>query len=59
MREFLLRAGVDLIAGGLDESPHAYKDIDAVMAAQKDLVRPIARFMPRMVLMADDGTAED
>ncbi|MFM7282649.1 MAG: RtcB family protein, partial [Planctomycetia bacterium] len=25
-------------AGVLDETPHAYKDIDAVMAAQRDLV---------------------
>ncbi len=28
-------------AGVLDESPLAYKDLDAVMAAQADLVRPI------------------
>jgi len=28
-------------AGVLDETPAAYKDIDAVMAAQKDLVEPI------------------
>jgi tRNA-splicing ligase RtcB len=33
----------------------AYKDIDAVMAAQADLVRPLARFMPRLVKMAPDG----
>ena len=59
MREALLKAGVELIAGGLDESPHVYKDIDSVMAAQKDLVRPVARFMPRLVLMADEGTSED
>ena len=28
-------------AGVLDETPGAYKDLDAVMAAQHDLVRPI------------------
>ena len=28
-------------AGVLDESPSAYKDIDAVMAAQADLVRVV------------------
>ena len=28
-------------AGVLDESPDAYKDIDAVMAAQRDLVEPV------------------
>ena len=27
-----------LIGGGLDEAPMAYKDIDAVMRAQDDLV---------------------
>lgn len=47
--------GVHLLSAGLDESPHAYKDIDAVMAAQADLVRPLARFMPRLVKMAPDG----
>jgi tRNA-splicing ligase RtcB len=32
-----------------------YKDIDQVMAAQADLVEPIARFMPKLVKMARDG----
>lgn len=35
--------------------PHAYKDIESVMAAQSDLVRPLARFTPRLVKMAPDG----
>jgi tRNA-splicing ligase RtcB (3'-phosphate/5'-hydroxy nucleic acid ligase) len=30
----------------LDEMPAAYKDLDAVMAAQADLVEPVRRFMP-------------
>jgi tRNA-splicing ligase RtcB len=30
----------------------AYKDIDEVMAAQHDLVEPLARFDPRLVKMA-------
>jgi len=30
----------------------AYKDIDTVMAAQADLVEPVARFDPRLVRMA-------
>jgi tRNA-splicing ligase RtcB len=59
MRKYLESRGVELIAGGLDESPRAYKPILEVMAAQADLVEPVARFMPRIVLMADDGTAED
>jgi hypothetical protein len=29
-----------------------YKDIDEVMAAQSDLVEPLARFDPRLVKMA-------
>ena len=38
-------AGVecDKSEGVLDEAPGAYKDIEAVMAAQTDLVRPVAR----------------
>ena len=30
----------------LDEMPAAYKDLDAVMAAQADLVEPVRRFRP-------------
>ena len=32
-----------------------YKDIDQVMAAQADLVEPVARFQPRLVKMAPPG----
>jgi hypothetical protein len=35
------------MSAGLDEVPMAYKDIDQVMAAQQDLVEPLARFDPR------------
>jgi tRNA-splicing ligase RtcB (3'-phosphate/5'-hydroxy nucleic acid ligase) len=41
-----------LLGAGLDEAPQAYKDIAQVMAAQADLVRPIARFDPVLVRMA-------
>jgi tRNA-splicing ligase RtcB len=52
----LLRArGVTLLSAGLDEVPMAYKDIDEVMAAQQDLVEPLARFDPRLVKMAPSG----
>jgi tRNA-splicing ligase RtcB len=44
-----------LLSAGLDEVPMVYKDIDAVMAAQADLVEPIARFLPRIVKMAPAG----
>ena len=51
-RAFLTERGVRLISGGLDEVPMAYKPIDQVMAAQRDLVHPIARFDPKLVKMA-------
>ena len=54
-KDFLRKQGVVLISGGLDEVPWAYKDINAVMQAQQDLARPIARFMPRLVKMAPAG----
>lgn len=47
--------GVELLSGGLDEMPGAYKDIHAVMAAQQDLVSTVGLFQPKMVKMARDG----
>ncbi len=56
----LRQRGVTLLSAGLDEAPMVYKDIEAVMAAQQTLVRPIARFTPRLVKMAPAGEkAED
>jgi tRNA-splicing ligase RtcB len=54
-REFLAEHDVVLISAGLDEVPMGYKDIEAVMAAQADLVEIIARFDPRLVKMAPEG----
>jgi tRNA-splicing ligase RtcB len=52
----LLKArGVTLLSAGLDEVPMAYKDIEQVMAAQSDLVEPLAQFEPRLVRMAPSG----
>ncbi|HEU4937613.1 MAG TPA: RtcB family protein [Vicinamibacterales bacterium] len=57
---FLRARGVTLLSAGLDEVPMAYKDIDEVMAAQRDLVEALARFEPRLVKMAPSGEpAED
>lgn len=53
--EFMRKEGIHLISAGLDEAPWAYKNIDEVMAAQQDLARPIARFVPRLVKMAPSG----
>jgi len=55
LKSLLADRGVHLLSAGLDESPHAYKDIDEVMAAQSDLVTPIGKFTPRIVKMAPEG----
>ena len=54
-QRFLRDRGVTLLSAGLDEVPMAYKNIDEVMAAQSDLVEPLARFDPRLVKMAPSG----
>jgi tRNA-splicing ligase RtcB len=53
---YLRQRGVELLnpEAGVDEAPQAYKDPVAVMAQQTDLVRPVATFMPLMVMMASD-----
>ncbi|HET9327559.1 MAG TPA: RtcB family protein [Candidatus Eisenbacteria bacterium] len=53
--EVLNARGVKLISAGLDEVPMVYKDIDQVMAAQADLVEPVATFDPKLVKMAPAG----
>ncbi|MEN0110011.1 MAG: RtcB family protein [Planctomycetota bacterium] len=55
-RKRLAEAGVEVLAAGADEVPGVYKDIDAVMAAQTDLVEVVGRFEPRVVRMCGDGS---
>ena len=55
VRRYLEERGVTLLSAGLDEVPMAYKDIEEVMAAQGDLVEPVARFQPKIVKMAPPG----
>jgi len=55
VRGFLADRRVELLSAGIDEVPHAYKDIHEVMAAQQDLVETLARFDPRLVKMAPEG----
>ena len=43
------------MGGGLDEVPHAYKDIEAVMKSQQALVDVVGKFIPKIVKM--DGAA--
>ncbi len=59
MKNILKTHGVTLIGAGLDEAPMAYKNIETVMASQKNLVDVVAKFTPKMVRMADDGSRED
>ena len=59
MREVLKDHNVTLIGAGRDEAPMAYKDINMVMASQTDLVDVVAKFTPKLVRMADDGSRED
>ncbi len=53
--QYLRERGITLLGGGLDESPQAYKDIEAVIAAQDELVEVIGKFTPRIVRMADEA----
>ena len=56
----LEKRGVHVLSAGADEVPGVYKDIEAVMRQQEDLVEVVARFDPRIVKMCDDGSkAED
>ena len=55
VKQFLRTRKVELISAGLDEVPMAYKDIEKVMASQRDLVDIVARFDPRIVKMAPAG----
>lgn len=56
----LAKRGIRVLSAGSDEVPGVYKDIDAVMAEQQDLVEAIARFDPKIVKMCGDGSrAED
>jgi tRNA-splicing ligase RtcB len=52
MREWLDARGVILRGGGLDESPHAYRRLPDVLAAQGDTVRVLHTLSPVIVVMA-------
>ncbi len=52
MEKHLEEQGVELMGGGLDEAPFAYKDIHQVMKSQEELVEILGEFHPRIVRMA-------
>ncbi|WP_262922925.1 RtcB family protein [Hymenobacter cellulosilyticus] len=51
VRRELKDHGIELMGGGLDEAPMAYKDIHQVMAHQRDLVDVLGSFTPKIVRM--------
>ncbi len=51
MKQVLKEFGVELIGGGVDEAPMAYKNIDTVMSHQQDLVEVLGSFTPKIVRM--------
>jgi tRNA-splicing ligase RtcB len=56
----LQKRGIEVLSAGADEVPGVYKNIDDVMAAQRDLVDVAARFDPKIVRNCGDGSrAED
>jgi tRNA-splicing ligase RtcB len=60
MKQELQKNGVELLGGGIDEAPMAYKDIRRVMHYQDELVDVIGEFTPKIVRMCgDDSPAED
>jgi tRNA-splicing ligase RtcB len=52
LNQILAAEGVTLLGGGLDEAPPAYKDIETVMAEQRELVDVVGKFYPKVVRMA-------
>lgn len=59
VKKHLEQHGIDLIGGGLDEAPMAYKDIGTVMASQRELVEVLGSFTPKIVRMCGDGSAAE
>lgn len=50
-KSYLAEKGVTLIGGSLDEASQAYKNIEAVVGLQEDLVDLVGRFKPGIVRM--------
>jgi len=58
LNKALQEADIQLIGGDLDEAPMVYKDIETVIAAQRELVEVLAKFTPKIVRMADANRKE-
>jgi tRNA-splicing ligase RtcB (3'-phosphate/5'-hydroxy nucleic acid ligase) len=55
MTEWVQRKGVILRGGGLDESPHAYRRLPEVLAAQEGTVEVLHTLRPLIVVMAGEN----
>lgn len=54
LKKCLAEHRVELIGGSTEEAPLAYKNIDVVMSAQKELVDIEAKIIPRIVIMSEN-----
>lgn len=52
MREWVARKGVIVRGGGLDESPHVYRRLPEVLAAQQETITILHTLRPLIVVMA-------
>src|SRR5579859_5682276 len=59
VKQELIKHGVDLLGGGLEEAPMAYKDILKVMRHQEELVEILGEFTPKIVRMCGDDSPAD
>ena len=55
MQDWVDRKGVVLRGGGLDESPHVYRRLTDVLAAQGDTINVLHTLRPLVVVMAGAG----
>jgi tRNA-splicing ligase RtcB len=55
LRDWVGAKGVILRGGGLDESPHVYRRLPEVLAAQGDTVRVLHTLRPLIVVMAGEN----
>lgn len=51
LKKLLSEAGVKLIGGSVEENPNAYKNIEHVIAAQRELIDIHGKFYPKIVRM--------
>jgi tRNA-splicing ligase RtcB len=55
MTEWIARKGVVLRGGGLDESPHVYRRLPEVLAAQRGTIEVVHTLRPLIVVMAGEN----